>query len=255
MLKKILKILLTILVILALVTGAVAIWQWDNIQSVLLGIREDAENIEKLRNENQEKLVKDVNNAMDTPLRDMTEEEKELIETGAATNSEVYQKMFEEKAESEAKTDSGKEKAEVQIPAKNNEGKNNTAAQNTPSVGNKPTKTKDEIISGAMAELYKIQNEFNAKAEATIKQGDSYYMSIRKHPQDAEARAQTIAHFTPIVRGIESQCDAKVEAVIKKLESDLISIGADTSIIGTIRTTYANEKQHKLSYYSNKYLK
>ena len=80
-------------------------------------------------------------------------------------------------------------------------------------------------------------------------------MNIRKHPQDAEARAQTISHFTPIVRGIEKDCDAKVEVLIQNLEKELAAIGADTAVIATIRATYANEKRLKLSYYANKYLK
>ena len=114
--------------------------------------------------------------------------------------------------------------------------------------------TKDEIVSSYMAELYKLQNEFTARAESTIKQGASYYESIKAHPQDPVARANTITHFTPIVRGMEKECDAKVEEVISKLKAELEKIKADTSIIGSIRSTYSKEKQLKLSYYANKYL-
>ena len=244
--KKVLKIFLVIVIVLAIAVGSVAIWQWDNIQSIMLGLREDPEEIEKLREENLENLVQDLNNTMDVPLREMTEEEKAQIENGEATVSEIYQQMFEEKA-------NGTENKDEKNPDTSAEENESQTQDNTSE--KKPTRTKDEIISAAMSELYRIQNEFNARAEATIRQGDSYYMSIRKHPQDADARAQTIAHFTPIVRSIERECDAKVEAVIQNLERDLNNIGADTSIIGTIRATYANEKQLKLSYYSNKYLK
>jgi len=188
-----------------------------------MGIMEDSGEIERQRNENQIKLVDDVNTYMETPIREMTEEEKEQIEKGETTVTDVYQKIFEEKSE-EKKTEE-------------------SAAD------------KDAIISYYMSELYKLQNEYTAKAEATIKQGASYYEGIKDHEQDAEARAETISHFTPAVRKLESECDAKVEALVKKMEEELKSIDADTSIIASIRATYKNEKQLKLSYYANKYLK
>ena len=106
-----------------------------------------------------------------------------------------------------------------------------------------------------MAELYGLQNEFTARAEATIRQGAGYYESLKAHPQDPVARSKTIAHFTPIVRAMESECDTKVEKVISTLKSELQKIGENTEIIASIRATYANEKQLKLSYYANKYLK
>ena len=69
------------------------------------------------------------------------------------------------------------------------------------------------------------------------------------------ARASTITKFTSVVRNLEKECDSKVESVIRNMTADLNAIGADTSIIQSVRATYANEKQLKLSYYANKYLK
>lgn len=227
--KKVLKILLIILVLLAIAAGSVAIWQRKNIQSIVLGVKEESIEIEKKRNDNQTNLVDDVNTYMDEPVREMTEEEKRQVEEGKATISDVYQKIFEEKNE---------------IKAQENQNVNANNAE-----------TKDEIISHHMAELYRLQNEFTARAEATIKQGANYYESINAHPQDPVARSKTIAHFTPIVRGMERECDAKVEKVISSLKAELQKIGEDTAIIASIRATYANEKQLKLSYYANKYLK
>ena len=59
--KKAFKILLTIFLMFAIVAGAVVVWQWKNIKSITLGVRENSEQIEQRRNENQEKLVEDVN--------------------------------------------------------------------------------------------------------------------------------------------------------------------------------------------------
>lgn len=227
--KKVLKILLIILVLLAVAAGSVAIWQRKNIQSIMLGVKEESKEIEKRRNDNQTNLVEDVNTYMDEPVREMTEEEKQQVEEGKASVSDVYQKIFEEKKETTTEESQG---------------------GNTNNTG-----LKDEIISRHMAELYRLQNEFTSRAEATIMQGDRYYESIKAHPQDPVARSKTMAHFTSIVRGMESECDAKVENVIASLKAELQKIGEDTTIIASIRATYENEKQLKLSYYANKYLK
>lgn len=227
--KKALKVLLIVFLLLAIVLGAVFLWQWKNIESIMLGVKEESIEIEKRRNENQIKLVDDVNNYMDEPIREMTEEEKQQIEEGKVSASDVYQKIFEEKKENLEKN-----------------GQKETVNNSS---------TKDEIISRYMAELYKLQNEFTARAESTIKQGASYYESIKDHPQDPVARADTMAHFTPIVRALESECNTKVEKIISDLKGELEKIGEDTAIIAAIRSTYANEKQLKLSYYANKYLK
>ncbi len=222
--KRILKAMLIVLVILTIAVGVIAAWQWQNIRSIMLGIRENDAQISKRRDENQTQLIDSVNTFLDEPLREMTEEENKKIEEGKTSAAEIYQKMFEEK------TSQLEQKNDTDIP------------------------TKDEIVSSYMAELYKLQNEFTARAESTIKQGASYYESIKAHPQDPVARANTITHFTPIVRGMEKECDAKVEEVISKLKAELEKIKADTSIIGSIRSTYSREKQLKLSYYANKYL-
>lgn len=222
--KKILRILLVIILAFIIAVVGLLLWQWKNVESILMGVSQNSEQIEQKRNENQETLVGDVNDYMDTPAREMTEEEIEKIERGETTAAEVYQKIFEEK----------------------NKETENTAQD---------TKDKDKIISQYMSELYKLQNEYTSKAEATIAEGASYYESIKKHPQDAVARANTITKFTSVVRNLEKECDSKVEAVIRNMTADLNAIGADTSIIASVRATYANEKQLKLSYYANKYLK
>ena len=227
--KKILKILLVIILAFIIAVAGILLWQRKNIESILMGVSQNSKQIEQKRNENQETLVGDVNDYMDTPAREMTEEEIGQIERGETTAAEVYQKIFEEK---------------------NKETENTIPEQ---AVAN--AKDKDRIISQYMSELYRLQNEYTAKAEATIAQGASYYESIKKHPQDAAARASTITKFTSVVRNLEKECDSEVESVIKKMRADLTAIGADTSIIESVRATYANEKQLKLSYYANKYLK
>lgn len=225
--KKVLKLISVILAVVLVLAGSLAIWQRKNIESIVVGIKESSEEIEKRRNDNQMELIGQINTKLQNPLRELTEEEKQKVATGEMTVVDVYAEVFAEKETAEIES----RPQEQKLP------------------------TKDEIISKYMSQLYKLQSEFTARAEATISQGAGYYESIKEHPQDATARANTITHFTPIVRSMEAECDRKVEAVIKELEKELKAIGEETDITRTIKATYANEKQLKLSYYANKYLK
>lgn len=221
--KRLLKVLTVLFLVLAIGIAGISLWQYENIKSIMVGLVENSEEIERQRNENQENLVNEINEYMDVPVRELTDEEKQQIENGEASATDVYQEIFEENIKE-------------------------------PDGQSQPLSDKDSIISKYMAELYGLQNVYTAKAESLISQGASYYESIKTGPQDSAARAATITHFTPLVRSLESECDGKVETVITNLSDDLAAIGADSSIISTIRTTYANEKQLKLSYYANKYL-
>ena len=223
--KKLIKVFLIVLIVLSVAVGALALWQRKNIEGVLIGIRETSEEIEKRREENQSKLVGEIDSYIETTLREITPEEQKQIEEGKLQASEVYSKIFEEKH-----SEIGKAKEE------------NKAA-------------KDEIVTKYMAQLYKLQSEFTSRAEDAIKQGARYYNETKKTQDKASARANTITHFTPIVKAIESECDSRVNEIIKNLTNELSLIGANTDIVGTIKASYANEKQLKLAYYSNKYLK
>lgn len=248
--KKSLKVILIVLIVISVAVGAVAIWQRKNIEGVIIGIKESTEEIEKKRDDNHAKLAEDVDSFLQKPLRKPTEEEKKQVEEGKMPLSDVYAKIYEEEnsqikkeqppaqTQSESQTSSETQKPEQKL--------NETE--------NKPTK--DEIITQYMSELYRLQSEFTARAESTIKQGDRYYEELKKESQDkVGSRAKTISYFTPIVRSIEAESDAKVEKVIQNLINELSAIGENTDIARTIRAAYEKEKQLKLAYYSNKYLK
>lgn len=239
--KRARKIILITLLILVIAVGAVAVWQRKNIEGVYIGINSTSEEIKQRRDSNQTSLVKEIDSVLQEPLREPTQEEKSQIEDGIIQLADVYAKIFEER------------NLQIETEKQNVQSQGNVPSKMQTSVPDKPTR--DEIITKYMAQLYKLQSEFTARAEATISQGDRYYESLKKSQDKATARANTITYFTPIVRGVEAECDGKVEEVIQNLKKELEGIGANTDITGTIRATYANEKQLKLAYYANKYLK
>ena len=76
--------------------------------------------------------------------------------------------------------------------------------------------------------------------------------------EDFEIVPSNVPEIVPNDLEVEKHSEylAKLKADdIAKQYSDFIVIGADTSVIASVRQTYSREKQLKLSYYANKYLK
>lgn len=239
--KKIKKIVLIILLIIVVAIGATAVWQRKNIVSIMQGLTMDAGEIENKKTENDKNLINQVNSFLDQGLRMPTDEEQKMIDGGKVTYQEIYTQILEETNNEKVVYNQEKEEFEF---AKKEPGKN------TPELSNK-----DEIINKYIAQMYALEVSFESRSEALIAEGKAYFEEKKKTMSGPEARANTIAAFTSRVRAVQSDCDSKVNEVVSQLEKELIKIKADTSIISTIRSTYENKKQLKLSYYSNKYLK
>ncbi len=239
--KKAKKIVLIILLVIIIAIGATAIWQRKNIVSIMQGLTMDIEEIENKKSDNDKKLINEVNSFLDQGLRTPTEEEQKLIDEGKITYQELYTQILEETNNEKVVYNQEKEEFEV---TKKEPDKDVAALSN-----------KDEIINKHIAQLYALEVSFEARSEALIAEGKAYFEEKKKAMSGPEARASTITAFTSRVRAVQSDCDNKVNEVISQLEKELIKIKADTSIISTIRSTYENKKQLKLSYYSNKYLK
>jgi len=85
--KRLLTVLTVLFLVLAIGVAGVSLWQRENIKSVLVGITEDAVEIERQRKENQSNLVDELNEYMDVPVRELTDEEKQQIENGETSTT------------------------------------------------------------------------------------------------------------------------------------------------------------------------
>ena len=239
--KKAKNIIMIIILVVVLTIGVAAIWQRKNIAGIMQGLTMDINEIENKKTQNDKNLVDEVNSVLDNGLRMPTDEEQKLIDEGKVTYQEVYVQILEEV--NNEKVVYNQEKDEFEITKMDSE-------QVLPSMSDK-----DEIINKYIAQLYALEVSFEARSEALIAEGKAYFEEKKKTVSGPEARAGTIAAYTSRVRAVESDCDKKVSEIISQLEKELIKAKADTSIISTVKSTYENKKQLKLSYYSNKYLK
>lgn len=272
--KKIIKItLLSILAVIVVTLGALGIryrnivrivFNWDNIVS-FVNSRKSTDEIEKKMETNKAKMEKI---AEENPLINIrgeltaeeakayaegkiTQEEAVRIVKGDATLEEILaakepkeepepeekpadektgQKPSDVKSEEPVKTDTPKkdETVETQAPAKNEE---------------------TDKVSALVAELYVVQADFISRLEAL---GDQAYADYKACHYDRNQIVTIVDSYTGTVGTMEAECDAKVRALLKELETELKAVGGDLGLVKEIRDYYYDEKSLKKSYYLNK---
>jgi hypothetical protein len=121
--------------------------------------------------------------------------------------------------------------------------KSSGSAQSTPS---DPTA---EIVQKYVAKLYAIKADYMGRLGSLASSAKSQYEADKKEYGKATAVQNAVAANLSAAASLESQCDADVEATLADFESELSAVGADTSIVDTVRTQYQNEKSLKKSYY------
>lgn len=287
-LKKVLLIICMIILILLLALIGVAVWQKDNIKAFVLSRRYSSEEIIEQISEIDNQLKQEIEKYFPDGIREYTEEEKEEIKSGKTSEKQVLAKILSEKNEElEAKENMTEEElkiyeniveiqkelapnitvkkdtSEIVVPKpiekKSNSEinvvgeKSQTGSSNSkPNSANKGnTVTAESIISKYVSELYTLESKYISAIEGIVASAKSEAKSKGLTKKDTSQLLSVGAKYTGNINSLEASCDAEVENVITNLTRDLNRLGADTSIISTIRTAYANEKSLKRAYYMN----
>lgn len=252
--KKFLKIfgitmasVVGVLIVAVIVLG---IWQWDNITAFVTALNETPEQTMQKMGENDAALKAELENQLGQQYREFTEEEKQQIESGEVSEKEVLAKIISEKAAEDENTEQNNASAEN----KNTE-QNSSYGPPAPEKPSVPKQSADKIINRYVSTLYAMESRYLGSIDNVLARAHAEYVKIAKHKKDTAALTTVGAKYIQEIYALEAKCDGEVEALLGKLKGELDAIGADTSIIGTIRNAYANEKQLKRSYYMSKYLK
>ncbi len=243
--KTVWKIIGAIFGLLLVAVLIVAFWQKDNISAFITAMRYTPEQLKEQISENDKALKKELEGLLGSKnIRDYTEEEKALIERGEASEKEILAKII---AEQGGWITPASASGDGQIGA-------GGSSSQTQDSGSEPTKSADTIISGYVAQLYAMEGRYLASIDGVLDRAYAEYVSTAKHNQDTAAMTAVGAKYITEIYRLESSCDAEVNTLLDSLKAELTAIGADTSIIGTIRSAYNNEKQLKRSYYMSKYM-
>ncbi len=284
--KRVLKVVGIILLVIVVIVAVLAVWNWKYVKALLDGMMNDETQLAERQLQQTEKNISEVNSYMESELRDMTQEEKDKMLAGELSQTEIMAKIISEATgiplpdvsltpapgqdteDDDRQTDvdtSGIESSSSGETAAS--GGDNTQADGTPSgnpnqaassesqTSNPQTANSDQLVANAVNKLYVLQGEYTSQLAGLVSRAQSYYSEQWRTNGSAAAKTNTVSKFSGEVASMEGACDAKVEAVLGELTSQLNSIGADTSIVGTLRAAYNNEKASQRAAYVNKYMK
>ncbi len=212
---KKLKVLLVIIIILVIGVVCVAVWQKDNITAVYEGLNQSDEDIQQQITDSKKTVEEELEQYDVQGLRDFTLEEEEAIRKGQITVEEAMEKIINESNQSAAKSD-------------------DTISQDK--------SDSSAIISDYTIQLYTLKAAYLGQIGNLIDQAKADY-------KNGASASSLMSSYLGKAASLESEADSKVEALLNELKGKLEEVGADTSIINTMKSSYENEKSLKKSYY------
>ena len=122
-------------------------------------------------------------------------------------------------------------------------------------IGSTKTEINDTsaIVGKSIEQLYLTKASYIGKLGELERRAVSDYKSLEKEKRGLKAQKTIISHYIKEAASLEKECDGIVDELLSSLKQQLISVGADTQIIKTIKKAYEDEKILKKSYYLNLY--
>ena len=223
--KKWKKVLLVVLIVFIASVGAVAVWQRNNLTAIIKTMTNTDEEIAQQLNETKQKLEGDLKEKYPSIVSDFSAEDEKKIMKGEMSVDDAVEKL-------------------------NREYQNNRLQFDIKSSGNPEIDEKaDEIIGDKVIELYSLKAYYLGQLgqlEATVKKE---YSALPESKRNLIGKKELVSRHIGTANGLLSQCDSRVSALLGELQGELKKIGADTSIIKTIKDAYENEKALKKAYY------
>ena len=212
-------VLLSIIGVLVLALVSIIIWQFDNICAVVKAFTSTSEQIALEMNDTKKKLENDLKNQNFDVVSDFSAEEEKQIIKGELTVEEA-------------------------VAGLNDRYKN---SMNNASNTNNPLANK--LIGEKTVELYSLKAYYLGQLGQMEKTVKSEYAALPVEKKNLLGKKDIVNRHMSTALGLMNQCDAKVEEILAELKAGLENLGADTSIIQTIRKAYEGEKNLKKAYY------
>jgi len=232
--KKFFKVLGIIFLILIVIVAGLTIWKWDLIKAVYIGYTSTPEEITQKMDEAQETMQKNIEEHTGIKFREPTEEEQALIDSGKVTKAEIFEKILNETIEKFIQ--SGDELSEKDSPG-----------EETPSENSEYNR----IVTEYTGKLYAIKGKYISMLNGLISQADSEFHALPKEQWTTSNRSKIISKYIGVAAGYESSCDSEVNSLLSSLTNELKAIGADTSIVSSMKEVYYEEKSLQIAYYTS----
>lgn len=211
------KIGLTVVVVLLAAVAAVVVWRWNDVQALRYGLTLDPITIEE-RLDEQQQVIGDAMDEYGVPSYEFTPEELDRLVRGEVTPEQAAQEVLAHRDPPQGSEDE---------PG--------------------PTLSEaEQQIQRCIAEMYVLQSYYEGKLSAIA-------ADVAAASDTQEGRQQAVMAKLDELSALESECDAKVAAVVEDLRAQLAASGQDDTLARQVEETYQTEKSLKKAYYLQLY--
>ncbi len=217
-------ILLAIVLILAVAITVLVKWQWNNIMAIHYATSYSAEDLEKMREENDRLIQQLCEEISQVDLSRLPEEAQELLQSGELSEEKAVAVLTGQVSWEEAKED-------ISAPVE-------------PTQNNQVSKV-DDII----AQIYVLRSGYVGKLDGLVTQ------AYKEYKKGGITKQDLINRYVSIGYGLEAECDGKMESLLSDLTNELSRTGGDLALVDSVRQTYYSEKSIKKAEMIAKYQK
>lgn len=225
---------MVILCILIIGAAALLVWQRENITAVVDATKYSDEDIQQQISDSKKTVESELEQYDVKGLRDFTFEEEEAIRKGQMTVDEAVSKIL-----SESNVETSDNQNNGSATSDKNNGSTGTQSKNSDS---------SAIISDYAVKLYTLKATYLGEIGNLIDQA-------KADLKNGSGAKELMSNYLSKAASLESEADSKVDALLSELKGKLEAIGADTSVVDTMKSSYESEKTLKKSYYISLYNK
>ncbi len=245
-----------ILLITAVIISALCIWQRNNIKAVYIFLTTDSESVEKLLEENKKALDDKIKTYSEYAPRNLTVEEEKKIASGELSMEEAAKLLLEgteeEKgAESEATAPEIETEVKNEVEAEKPADKNVTEKNNTAEQIAENKKKEGEIIRNYTAQFYSMKAYYIGQLSQIEAQAKKDYSAMSAEEKNNLSKTAFVNKYMGYATALQSECDTKVNSLLKSMKTELKAVNGDISIIDVIQQAYSDEKAARKAYYMN----
>nr|WP_312579437.1 hypothetical protein [Sedimentibacter sp.] len=245
--KKLVKILLTLLLIVVIIAGALAFWQRDNISALINGMKYSSDDLALQLDTKREELKTQVEKYTSAAINDISAEDEEKLFNGGMTIEEISDKY-------KLPIDVMKENNDQKTEQSNNPDQNKNV-DNTSIEGADNSKAIDDAISVGVSKMYALKAKYVSKLGELEREVINEYSKLPKEKQNAKSKKEIVTKNINYIAEMEQKCDREVETALSTLKKQLKELNGDTEIVSILEEAYENEKELKKAYYLSLYNK
>ncbi len=219
--KKPLKYIGIICGLLVVALGVIAFMQWDNINAFLMSKQHTSDELQQMLEEEKSNTQDLLAQYLPDGLRDLTAEEEFLILSGKMTIEEAKAAMGITDGQDSAGGGNGTDK-EAQTAA---------------------------IISKYTNRLYGVKASFLGQLGSIASAAQSEFYALPAGERNSSSKASIMSKYIGKASSLEGSCDSQVSSILGAMRSELKAIGADTSVVGKLQSSYESQKAAEKAYF------